>query len=462
MELTTNEETGWEMNNEIKLPMPVQFILNRLYENGYEGYIVGGCVRDCIMNNKPHDWDICTSALPEQIIEVFKDCKVLPTGIQHGTVSIVFDDSLKPYNIFEVTTYRVDGEYKDNRHPEKVEFVSNLRDDLARRDFTINAMAYNEKQGLIDLFGGVRDIKNKVIRCVGNPTERFNEDALRIMRALRFSICLGFEIDEATLNAANDNLNLIKNISIERICSELTKVFHRHMFDVFPNDNMKSRMKILDPIYMFLLNVIEAVLPDGMYSASGYTLKRLWYANSPHLEVNLAIIFDVPNYIDILKYLRFSNEIINTINDMYIYGHKIADDYPDWTDIKNRRADVYYARKLIHDITHCPSFLVNDFAKSIIIVDRDKDYHNPNYFDQDVYSVCLTMLDLTISNCRKNQDVYDLKYMAINGNDLKELGYKGREIGMILSGLLDLVMQDKVKNNKDDLIIAIPQVMTDE
>ena len=204
---------------DIKLPMPVQFILNQLNDNGYEAYVVGGCVRDSIMGFTPHDWDICTSALPEQVIDVFKDYKVIPTGIQHGTVSVVLEDT-----VYEITTYRVDGEYKDNRHPDSVEFVSNLKEDLARRDFTINAMAYNDKDGLIDYFGGIDDIKHKFIRCVGLPKKRFSEDALRIMRALRFAMVFGFNIEGRTSYAMDilaDNLN---QISIERINAEITKM----------------------------------------------------------------------------------------------------------------------------------------------------------------------------------------------------------------------------------------------
>ena len=450
-------------NVKINLPMPVQFILNKLHNNGHEAYVVGGCVRDKIMGKMPHDWDICTNALPEQIIEVFKDQKVLPTGIQHGTVSIVFDDAPKPFNIFEVTTYRVDGEYKDNRHPEKVEFVSNLKDDLSRRDFTINAMAYNEREGLIDLFGGTQDIENKVIRCVGNPTERFNEDALRIMRALRFSIRFGFKIDEATFNAAKENVNLLKNVSIERICAETTKVFEKSLYEIFPYNEAKWRMKTLNPMYSFLLEIISIVLPDEMYSTDHSIMKRMWHLNSPHLEVNLAIAFDVPNYIDILKHLRFSNEIIDAINDIHIYGHQIAEDYPKWIsfegEIKNVRADTYYARKLLHNIKKCPTFLVTDFAKSIIIEDNNTFVDKKNYFSQPIYEVSAEILEHTFCECRNNQDVFELKYLAIDGNDLKALGYQGREIGKILNGLLDLVMQDKVKNTYEDLTVAIGQVI---
>lgn len=194
--------------NNIKLPMPVQFILNKLNDNGYEGFIVGGCVRDCLLGIKPHDWDICTSALPEQVMELFKDFKVIPTGIKHGTVSVVFDD--KPENIFEITTYRIDGEYKDNRHPETVKFVTDLESDLSRRDFTINAIAYNEVKGIVDPFGGYDDIIGKRIKCVGNPNDRINEDALRIMRAIRFALRFNCDIDSETLIAMVKNKELLR------------------------------------------------------------------------------------------------------------------------------------------------------------------------------------------------------------------------------------------------------------
>ena len=174
----------------INLPSAVCFLLGRLHEKGFEAYVVGGCVRDSVMGIVPHDWDICTSATPDQMIEVFSDCKVIPTGLQHGTISVVIDNV--PY---EITTYRIDGEYEDNRHPKSVEFVSDLKLDLMRRDFTINAMAYNEQDGLVDLFGGIEDISKREIKCVGNPDDRFQEDALRILRAIRFAIRYNFKIE---------------------------------------------------------------------------------------------------------------------------------------------------------------------------------------------------------------------------------------------------------------------------
>lgn len=205
---------------ELRLPSNVKYILNKLNVCGYEAYVVGGCVRDSIIGLIPHDWDICTSALPEQIIKVFNDHKIIPTGLKHGTVTVVIDNEQ-----YEITTYRIDGKYKDNRHPSEVTFTSSLKEDLKRRDFTVNAMAYNPSIGLIDFFGGKKDITNRVIKCVGRPDDRFNEDALRILRAIRFSITLGYDIEFKTLQSIYRNKSLLKNISIERINTEITKAF---------------------------------------------------------------------------------------------------------------------------------------------------------------------------------------------------------------------------------------------
>jgi tRNA nucleotidyltransferase (CCA-adding enzyme) len=177
----------------IDIKKPIITIINILERNGFEAFIVGGCVRDSLLNKKPHDWDITTNALPEQVISCFKGYKVIETGLKHGTVTVMLDG--EPY---EITTYRVDGKYSDNRHPDSVRFVSSLKADLSRRDFTVNAMAYSPSVGLIDYFGGQEDLKNKLIKCVGEPDKRFQEDALRIMRAVRFDKSLGM-IDE-TIN----------------------------------------------------------------------------------------------------------------------------------------------------------------------------------------------------------------------------------------------------------------------
>ena len=201
----------------IELPKHVKQIIDTLQEQGYEAYAVGGCVRDAMLRKEPQDWDITTSALPKQVKALFR--RTIDTGIQHGTVTVLLDKVG-----YEVTTYRVDGTYEDGRHPTEVSFTASLEEDLKRRDFTINAMAYNERDGLVDLFHGKEDLEKGMIRCVGVAKERFSEDALRILRAFRFSAQLDFSIDEETLEAARELAPTLKKISAERIYAELTKL----------------------------------------------------------------------------------------------------------------------------------------------------------------------------------------------------------------------------------------------
>ncbi len=408
----------------IKLPDEVLFILNKLDANDYEAYVVGGCVRDSLLGIKPHDWDICTSALPEQIVEVFSEYKVLLTGLQHGTVTIVIDT--KP---FEITTYRIDGEYKDNRHPSKVEFISDLKLDLMRRDFTINAMAYNYKHGLIDYFHGLNDLDNRIIRCVGNPTERFKEDALRMIRAIRFAVRYNCNIDTVTLKALFDNKDLIKNISFERISSEITKILD------YPNN--------LDSVLLleYLIDLLKPIIPD-MYTLDLNSVCERLVKSNLILKLRLAILFDFSNIESVMKRLRFSNSIIQDTLSIRNIGYDIYREISvtDENDYK------YYARKLLN---------------------RDK-YDNLIYAIQ--YSLLLAMyndrrlipmIELLRSKFNESYakaDVYNISRLDINGSDLLELGYSGRQIGYILNTLLDMVMQDKIPNIKDKLIENIYQI----
>ena len=201
----------------IQLPDKVKQIINRITEAGYEAYAVGGCIRDSILGRVPDDWDITTSATPQQVKQLFR--RTIDTGIQHGTVTVMLDREG-----FEVTTYRIDGKYEDGRHPTEVTFTPNLEEDLKRRDFTINAMAYNDRAGLVDEFDGIGDLEKGVIRCVGEPKDRFGEDALRMLRAVRFSAQLGFSIDEATKAAITELAPNLEKISAERIQVELVKL----------------------------------------------------------------------------------------------------------------------------------------------------------------------------------------------------------------------------------------------
>ena len=203
-----------------KIPDNVWIILNRLnYEYDHHAFIVGGCVRDAMLGRQPHDWDICTSATPDEVLEIFSDCRAIDTGLKHVTVTIIVRGEQ-----YEITTFRADGDYSDGRHPDHVTFIPNIEGDLARRDFTVNAMAFNDASGLVDPYSGRLDIQHGIIRCVGNPDARFNEDGLRILRALRFASVYGFDIEEETSAAIHRNAALLDRISAERVCAELYKL----------------------------------------------------------------------------------------------------------------------------------------------------------------------------------------------------------------------------------------------
>ena len=294
----------------ITIPNAAELIISRLEEHGFEAYVVGGCVRDSIMGIPPHDWDICTSALPEQIIEVFSDLKVIPTGLKHGTVTVVlYGDE------YEITTYRIDGEYSDNRHPEAVEFVKDLKLDLMRRDFTINALAYNHKSGIIDYFNGVEDIHNKVIRCVGNPNDRFSEDALRIMRAIRFATRFGFEIEQETRKSLFTHQSLLRNISAERINSELTKTLQHITFE--------TNVGLLVDMMTLLTEVVPEFGGCDIQKISVRLLRSI-----SDIEVRLALLFDFDdNDIENVLYrLRFSNYLFKSVTTIVKYGRRIMND----------------------------------------------------------------------------------------------------------------------------------------
>lgn len=210
----------------MKYPKYIKNCIEMLEKSGYSAYAVGGAVRDTLLGKEPSDWDVTTSALPDEILSVFADFRTIPTGIKHGTVTVLLENEENGSEKapVEITTFRIDGEYRDSRHPESVEFSSDLRDDLSRRDFTVNAMAYNENEGIIDAFCGQNDLKNRIIRAVGDPEKRFCEDALRILRAFRFAAQLQFEIEENTLLAAQKCAPLLKNIARERVGSEFKKL----------------------------------------------------------------------------------------------------------------------------------------------------------------------------------------------------------------------------------------------
>lgn len=253
----------------IKLPASVKMVIDSLQARGYEAYAVGGCVRDSILGRAPDDWDITTSATPYEVKKIFQ--KTVDTGLKHGTVTV-----LAGSRAHEVTTYRIDGEYEDSRHPKQVEFTRNLEEDLKRRDFTINAMAYNDQSGLVDLYGGMDDLQKKKIRCVGNPEERFGEDALRILRAFRFSAQLGFQIEEETRTAARKLAPSLRQISAERIAVELTKLLVSDRPEYLRNAWEAGITGIVLPEFDLLMKTPQNN-PHHCFSVGDHTLESLRY-----------------------------------------------------------------------------------------------------------------------------------------------------------------------------------------
>jgi len=267
----------------IKLPKDVIYILQRLENSGYSAYVVGGCVRDALLGNAPQDWDICTSALPQQVINTFSDYRVIKTGIKHGTVTLMLNS-----NMYEITTFRTEKDYSDNRRPDTVEFVADIKEDLSRRDFTVNAMAYNPKQGLIDLFFGLDDLDMHIIRTVGNADVRFNEDALRILRALRFSAKLCFNIEKSTAASVHRNKGLLNNIAAERILAEFKQL-------LLSENAVNILREYYDVISVFIPEISPMVgfcqyNSYHCYDVWEHTLHALSYADN-NIIIRLAVLF---------------------------------------------------------------------------------------------------------------------------------------------------------------------------
>ena len=405
----------------INLPPKVRYIINKIYENNYEAYIVGGCVRDAILGFEPNDYDITTSASPNTIQEIFKDFKCIETGIEHGTVSVVIEDE-----IFEITTYRIEGEYKDHRRPDKVDFTDRLEEDLKRRDFTINAMAYNEKKGLIDLFGGKEDLNNKIIKTVGNPYDRFNEDGLRMIRAIRFSSKLNFTIEKETLKAIYDKSFIINNISLERITDEFTKIILSDK-----PENIK---------YLF-----ETKL-----------LKHLNISN----EDNIGKLTQFYNEIVILKKINKNLEKRLALLDYIIEKNNI--------NCKSFCNELIYSKKVIKNHNIILTLLKNieidhlnkvEIKKILSGVDRNllEEYLDISGIIYDKEKKVDEIIDI-LSEIEENNECYIIKNLKVNGRDIMSLGYKNKEVGEVLNYLLEIVIEDYTLNKKDVLIKKIKEI----
>ncbi|MBP3559293.1 MAG: HD domain-containing protein [Clostridia bacterium] len=432
----------------LNIPSKAKTIITLLENAGFEAFCVGGAVRDSIMGLNPTDWDITTSASPEDTVMVFKDYKTVDTGLKHGTLTVVIDKTP-----FEVTTYRVDGDYNDNRHPENVHFTKKLSDDLSRRDFTVNALAYNDKTGLVDLYGGQEDIYSSIIKTVGNPSARFQEDGLRIMRALRFASVLGFTIESETAKAIHDNKDLLKNISAERLAVELSKlVCGKNAFNIL--------MEYWDVLSVFIPEIKSAVgfkqygkkhaydvwehichtvdtIPQDKILRLTMLLHDLGKIPTHKLDENGNSTFKNHATIggdmarEILTRLRFDKKTINRVS--FLVANHDFEPPLSKADLKK----------------HLKNKTVDDIKTLLTIKKSDRGALSESYRDISKESEqCLKWLDET----EKNNECCKIAQLAITGDDLKKKGLKGEDIGKALDTLLDAVIEGKLQNKKEDLL----------
>lgn len=437
----------------MQISSKAKIVINTLADAGFSTYVVGGCVRDYFLGNQTSDTDITTSAKPCEVKKILadKNIKVVETGLKHGTVTAVIDKTP-----LEITTFRADGEYRDSRHPQSVEFVADIEQDLKRRDFTVNAMAYNDERGLVDLFGGVEDIKNKIIRAVGDPDKRFKEDALRIMRALRFSSVLGFTIEQKTKKAIFDNMLLLKNISAERIFAELKKLLCG-----------KNVLNVLDEYRQVLGVIIPQIKPTfncaqnthwHMFSVYEHIIHSVEYApDDPVIRLTM-LLHDIgkPSVkltdengrdhfkthadegekiaAEVLSKLKVSNNIYNKVTTLIKYHQSVE----NVNDVK---------------IKHWFNKIGEEYTLSLFDV-RIADLKAHNLGKKEVLFEIerLMSLEEEAKMIIKRREPYKISELAVNGHDLISLGFSGREIGDKLSEILTLVMDGKLNNTKTDIL----------
>lgn len=431
------------------LPDEVKKAISMLEASGFEAYAVGGCVRDCILGKIPTDYDVATSAKPFEMKEVFKNEHVIETGIKHGTLTVLINE----YPI-EITSFRVDSEYLDNRHPSKVEFTESLEKDLARRDFTANALAYSEKTGIIDIFGGISDLEHGIIRCVGEADKRFGEDALRIMRALRFASCLGFEIDEETALSIHRNRELLKNVSAERLSSEFSKL-------LCGKNAPKILSEFCDVIFVLIpeLSVLKGFEQHHFrHDKDAFSHSLAVLESTPQkLVLRLAALFH-----DIAKPLCFTLDDSGT---GHFFGHaqlgaKIAGDILSRLRYDNETKN--YVTELIrrHEDRFEPNAKAikrilgkigfDAYCDLLLLMQADDSGKKPEYRNSDEFFEEFRSIAEEI--VAKNE-CFSLKNLALGGGDLISAGIKpGPEMGKILDILLEKVIEGEIPNEKKALL----------
>lgn len=393
----------------IPLPVPVEAALSQLQASGFEAYVVGGCVRDSLLQRCPDDWDITTSAMPDEIMTVFADCKTVPTGLEHGTVTVIMQGMP-----LEITTYRTDGDYSDGRHPDSVSFTSQLQEDLRRRDFTINAMAYHPQEGLVDYFGGLSDLKDEQIACVGDPLQRFGEDALRILRALRFSSVLGFEISAATADAVHRLSPLLHRVSAERISVEFIKLLRG-----------RDVQRVLTEYWDVVCQLFPAL------SAHEQTVKTVAAVeNTAVLRLSALLQACSPEDAKgIVESLRLDNNTARTV--MLLVANKDTPLFLDDRQLRRLLCDLGESAPLLAELQRARAAAYNDDDKQAVLRNIRK----------------------RLEEIAQSDACYRLKDLAVNGNDLLELGVSaGPPMGEMLQNLLEAVMDDTCPNERDALV----------
>lgn len=430
------------------LPQAVEQIIKKLEEAGYEAYAVGGCVRDALLSRRPEDWDITTSALPEQVKKLFE--RTVDTGIAHGTVTVLLQGTG-----YEVTTYRIDGEYRDSRHPESVAFTPDLREDLKRRDFTINAMAYNPEKGLVDLFGGRRDLEAGIVRCVGNPVERFTEDALRILRAVRFSAQLGFEIEEETKRAMKALAPNLKNISQERIQAELNKLLLSGHPEKLAEAAEMGITAVALPEWDALIGLPQRN-PWHCMDAAEHSLEAARQIKSDKVLRWAAILHDIGKPAvhsvtdgcdcyeghaekgaemakEILRRLKFDNDTIAKVS-------------------KLTRYHAYHFRQRKSSVRRAMSLVGEDLFPGLLELMR-ADTMAKSELAMEKYLPAIRELENLHRQILEDGECFCLPMLEVKGNHLKAAGIQpGPEIGKLLAQMLSWVLERPEENEKKWLI----------
>ena len=439
------------------LPEKVNFIIDTLQKHGFEGYAVGGCVRDSMLSRVPQDWDITTSAKPEQVKALFRH--TIDTGIQHGTVTVMLD-----HEGFEVTTYRIDGEYEDARHPKEVQFTSNLLEDLKRRDFTINAMAYNEKDGLVDAFDGLGDLKRGIIRCVGVAEERFTEDALRMFRAVRFAAQLGFEIEDQTKVAIQKLAPNLSKVSAERIQIELVKL----LTSVHPEEIRTAWETGLTNVFLpefDAMMMTEQNNPHHQYSVGEHTIVGL-QGVEPEKILRLTLLLH-----DVAK------PVCKTTDEEgidHFYGHEQKGEEMVRLILRRLKFDNETTTRVCrlvacHD--HMPALNEKSVRKAIfkngteqypaLFAVKQADTLAQSEYKRDEKLAAIKTYKELYENIMEKQQCLSIKELAIGGADLIALGMEpGIAIGETLKYLLEQVLEDPSLNTKEKLIQQVHNLKT--